>query len=499
MNIEDRICTLSEKPNNQLSTPISTIAIDSRKVIPNSVFVALKGYQTDGHHYLQEAVQKGAQVLVIENKKFLKNLHFTGTVCLAQNTRQLLPLLLNEFYAFPSHKMFCVGITGTNGKTTVSHILSFLLSYCGWKTGLIGTVKQGFLKTKSSYIQKNIVQAPTHINPEYLTTPHIVNLYALLNHFYKKDAQAVVMEVSSIGLDQNRTGGIDFNLAIWTNLTTDHLDYHKNMESYFQSKKILFTNQNNHFLSIINFDDPYGLKLVRDLKTTYISYGQKNAHFTWKIISSDLSSTTFQLSHNNKSTELYLPIPGIYNVPNAVAAIAATTAAGFSMKQIAAALPLFPGVRGRMEQIKLPKAPQSYIFIDYAHTPDALTTTLSFLRQHKKNRKLICVFGCGGARDKTKRPLMGAAVEKFADTIILTSDNPRTEDPEQIIQDILAGIQNKDKVTIEPDRKLAIQKTLENYKNNVILIAGKGHETEQLIGSRRISFDDRIVIKNYLQ
>ena len=496
MNIENRICALSENPDTQLLKPISAIITDSRKVIPNSVFVALKGHQTDGHLYLQKAIQKGAQALIIENKKFLKNLNFKGTICLAQNIRQLLPLLLNEFYTFPSHKMFCVGITGTNGKTTVSHILSFLLSYCGWKTGLIGTVKQGFLKIKSD-IQKNIVQAPNDINPEHLTTPNIVNLYALLDHFYKKDVQAVVMEASSIGLDQNRTGGVDFNLAIWTNLTTDHLDYHQNMESYFQSKKILFTTQNNHCLSIINFDDPYGLKLVRDLKAAYISYGQKNAHFTWKIISSDLSGTTFQLSYNNQSTELYLPIPGIYNIPNAVAAIAATTAAGFTVKQIAEALPLFPGVRGRMEQIQSNR--RCHVFIDYAHTPDALTTTLSFLKQHKKTGRLICVFGCGGARDKTKRPLMGAAADKFADIIILTSDNPRTENPEQITLDILAGIQNKNKVMIELNRKAAIQKALEKHENNVILIAGKGHETEQIIGSKRIPFDDRAIVENYLQ
>ncbi len=499
MNIEDRLYTLSEYSSTQLPKPISAIVTNSQKVIPNSVFVALKGYKTDGHYHLQEAVQKGAQVLIIENKKYLENLNFKGMVCVTQNSKQLLPLLLNEFYDFPSHKMFCAGITGTNGKTTVSHILSFILSYCGWKAGLIGTIKQGFLKTKSA-IQKNIIQAPTNINPEHLTTPNIVNLYALLDHFYKKDAQAVVMEASSIGLDQNRTGGIDFNLAIWTNLTTDHLDYHQNMESYFQSKKILFTNQNiqnNHCLSIINFDDPYGLKLVRDLKTPYISYGQKNANFTWKIISSDLSGTTFQLLHDSKQRDLHLSIPGVYNVPNAVAAIAAATAAGFSMEKISEALPLFPGVRGRMERIQSNK--HCHVFIDYAHTPDALTTTLSFLKQHKKSGQLICVFGCGGARDKTKRPLMGAAADQFADTIILTSDNSRTENPEQIIQDILVGIQNKNKVIIEPDRKQAIQKALKNHKNNVILIAGKGHETQQIIGSKRIPFDDRITVESYLQ
>ena len=509
MKIEDRIYSLSN--GTRVLQPVSTIATHSGQVKHGSVFVALKGKETNGHYYLKEAIQKGAAVLVVEDKKFLEGLAFKGVVCVVENSYKILPVLLNDFYDFPSEKMFCAGVTGTNGKTTVSHILSFLFSSMGWKTGLIGTIgakllaapveKTAFLENISAANnlrdtkkrepgEKNVI--PSIGN---LTTPGAVELQALLNYFYEQKAQAAIMEVSSIGLDQCRTDGVDFNLGIWTNLTADHLDYHKNMESYFTSKKKLFLqSESKHFIPVLNFDDLYAVRLGGTLKN-YISYGQKNAAFQWKIIQGDLSGTHFYLMHSGKKNKCYIPLPGEYNVSNAVAALAGWVAAGFPIDKGIDSLTRFPGVRGRMEHIPYKDNP---VFIDYAHTPDALKSTLRFLNATKKNKQLVCVFGCGGNRDSSKRALMGAVADKFADKMILTSDNPRGEDPKKIIQSILQGIKNKDKILIEPDREQAIYKALDN-KDSIILIAGKGHETTQIIGNRRLHFNDKKIIQKAIK
>ena len=537
MKIENRISYLSKTPKVSLPHPITAIVTHSKKVIPNSVFVALKGKHTDGHLHLKEAIQRGATALIIEDQKYLTQLNFKGLTCIINNTRKLLPLLLNEFYDFPSHKMFCVAITGTNGKTTVSHLLAFLFSHFGWKAGLIGTLSQEIIAPQSrqdSGMDLRLRENESKPLP-HLTTPSATDLYSLVNKCYQNEAQALVMEASSIGLDQRRVDGVDFNLAIWTNLTPDHLDYHPSMEAYFQSKKILFDNPNKHFMAILNFDDPYGLKLASLIKTKYLSYGTKNASFTWKILSTNLSGTLFELTYpkqfaspvnssmaketpkktskQNKQDskidsslhwddnphekiKVHSPLLGSHNISNAVAAIAAASGAGFPIEKAAKALSQFSGIKGRMERVPTSHS-NSFIFIDYAHTPDALKKTLSFLNQHKKNKQLICVFGCGGDRDKQKRSLMGAIAEKYSDKIILTSDNPRTEDPKNIIQDILKGIASKNKVTSEPDRKLAIHQALKHYKNNIILLAGKGHEQYQIIGKQRNIFNEQAIIKNF--
>jgi len=504
MNIEDRLLslckasykasnknseTLSNKASYKASNKILSIETDSRKVMPGSIFVALKGKTKDGHNYLEEAIKKGAKALVVEknypplNRLVLKK--NSGWICKTANTRKILPLLLNEFYDHPTEKMFCVGVTGTNGKTTLSHILYFLFSQCGWRTSMIGTIKNKFENLE----QKNA-----------LTTPESTELFKIINHFYTKGAKALVMEVSSIGLDQERTEGIDFNLAVFTNLSKDHLDYHLNMESYFQSKKKLFErsihSSKNHFLGILNLDDPYGVRLAQEIKTPYISYGHKNARFSWEILSQDLSGTWFKLLFENKALKAYLPLPGLYNVSNAVAALCCVHSAGFSLEQAIEALAEVPQVPGRLERI-CPHHP-SLIFIDYAHTPQALKAVLSFLNQHKKN-KIITVFGCGGNRDKEKRPLMANIAETFSDKVILTSDNPRKEDPLKIIQDSMTGVQKKEKFTIEVDRKKAIEKSLLlAKKEDILLVAGKGHEREQIVGQKRVPFNDIEVIKNYI-
>ena len=473
---------------------VTGIYTDSRKVTKDSVFVALKGQQTDGHLYLSSAIENGASVLVIEDKKWLtdKTDSFKGKTFVVPDTRAVLPALLNEFYDFPSEKMFCVGVTGTNGKTTVSHILSFLFSQCGWHSGLIGTIgnKLGDKEYRST-----------------LTTPDPVELQFLLNDFYQQKSQAAVMEVSSIGLDQNRVGGVDFNLVVFTNLTEDHLDYHKNQEQYFLAKKKLFhanPMDKSHKIAVLNFDDPYGPKIAKDMSPNdYISYGQKPSRFQWKILSSDLRGSEFQLSYDQKTITGYLSMPGVYNVSNAVAALCCVHTAGFSLEKAMEFLKKFPGVKGRLQRVypetgREKKGP--LVFVDYAHTPKALEAVLNFLQKYKsEHSRLFTVFGCGGERDQQKRPHMASIAEKFSDTAILTSDNPRNEKPDKIIQDCLKGVKRKESFIIEPDRKQAIKIALQQAEEkDIVLVAGKGHETQQIVFDQKLAFSDSDVIKELI-
>ena len=487
MNIEDRLLSLCQGKGKTLPCEISAVCTDSRKVVPGSVFVALKGRTTDGHNYLKAAVEKGAQVLVVERAEQIQNIPFKGMVCTVPDTHEILSVLLNEFYGFPSEKMFCVGITGTNGKTTISNTLSFLFSHCGWRTGSIGTIQNQF----GGWREKSM-----------LTTPDPSKLYRLLDRFYSGGAQAVVMEVSSIGLDQQRVKGVDFNLGVFTNLSEDHLDYHSDMSSYFQAKKKLFevnllSMKTNHFLAVLNLDDPYGVTLAREIQVPYISYGRKGARFSWDILSDDLKGTLFKLYFDKKEMDVYLPIPGIYNVSNAVAALCCVYAAGFPLEEAVQALKSFPGVPGRMQRVCPDRFP--LVFVDYAHTPKALEAVLSLLQKKKaRGSRLLTVFGCGGQRDQEKRPLMAQVVERFSDQVFLTSDNPREEDPLNIVADCMKGVSHKEKCIVELDRKKAIRKALEcSQKEDVILIAGKGHEREQIIGVKRHPFSDEEVVKEF--
>ncbi len=530
MGIEEYLFSLCGEQGKKLPHKISAVCSNSQKVVPNSVFVALKGRRADGHYYLKEAIKKGAKVLVVEHKKNLET-NFLSKVCVVPDTRAVLPVLLNKFYDYPSEKMFCVGVTGTNGKTTLVSMLSFLFSRLGWRAGLIGTVKNKFENQEEKSL---------------LTTPDPVKLYSLLNRFYQKGAQALVMEVSSIGLDQKRVEGVDFNVGVFTNLSEDHLDYHSNMSDYFQAKKKLFkiprssagfvkaVNSINssgainkkHFLAVLNFDDPYGVRLAREIKTPYVSYGQSSARFSWEILSSDLSGSWFNLQFDKKKLKAYLPMPGAYNVSNAVAGLCCVHSAGFSVEEAVKVLKDFPGVPGRMQRVCPDKTP--LVFVDYAHTPGALESALSFLHgfrtfsssctfsnftdntaqnpssflaskstgPSKQEGRLIAVFGCGGERDKAKRPIMIKVAEKFSDLVILTSDNPRLEDPKDIIKDCMKGVIDKKKIIIEIDRRQAIYQALKlANEKDIVLIAGKGHEKEQLVGLKRKLFDDVTVAK----
>ena len=484
------------------------VCVDSRKVTPGSVFVALKGCRTDGHRHLRSAQEKGAKALVVQGR--VKEPGLKIPVCVVPGTRWALGELLNHWYNFPSHKMFCVAVTGTNGKTTTAQMIAHIFASSGWRTGLTGTVESALLYPPTS---KHLTKTPFPSAPALpvvfqkapspaLTTPDPLTLYALLDHFYKNQAQAVVMEASSIGLDQERTSGVDWNIGVFTNLSEDHTDYHLNREAYFQAKKKLFQQTDlplsgpKHFRAVLNFEDPCGVRMAQEGVGPYVSYGlSAKARFFARPLNCDLKKTVFQFEGEGEQVQVELPFAGDFNILNGAAALSVAHSAGFSVKTAGGALSSFKGVSGRLQPVKWYKTPAPTVFVDYAHTPDALQKVLRFLKTHKpQGSRLMVVFGCGGERDRLKRPQMTRIAESHCDCVILTSDNPRSESAESIVADGLKGLKDKQKVVVQTDRRKAIfEATHRARPSDVVLIAGKGHETTQIVGHKRQPFDDKQV------
>lgn len=463
--------------------PPCKIQDDSRAVQEGDLFIAVKGLSRDGHNFIPKAVQNGAKTLVVENTSNIPA-SFTGSVYQVDSTIKIRPQLLNQYYDSPSEKMFCIGVTGTNGKTTTTYMIEKILSDEGWNTGVIGTINHHLKeKTWSSHV----------------TTPSSVELYERLHCFRQLSAQAVVMEVSSIGLDQHRVDGLDFNIAVFTNFTQDHLDYHKDMESYFKAKTKFFEmigESGSNCVAVLNIDDEYIYNYSKKIPCSFVSYGKSGENFSYEILYEDLTGIKCNMFHSGKKVSMNLPLIGAHNVSNAMASIASAVTAGFSFERSVKHLESFKGPPGRLERIG-----SSYVFVDYAHTVHALAKTLQSLKKaRKKDQKIIVVFGCGGNRDQGKRKEMGRVANTYSDYLVITSDNPRNEDPEKIAQDILQGIpEENSRVSIQLDRKKAIQKALEIAQDqDIVLVAGKGHETKQIIGSKEIQFSDVQVCKNIL-
>lgn len=502
------------------------VCVDSRKVTPGSVFVALKGCLTDGHRHLMSAQEKGAKALVVQDAAWSTAPGLKTPVCVVPNTRWALGELLNHWYDFPSHKMFCVAVTGTNGKTTTSQMIAHIFASSGWRTGLTGTVESALLYPSSStshppevlkfalpqapeasghFIKAPPGSAPPVVQktlPPALTTPDPLTLYALLDQFYKNQAQAVVMEASSIGLDQERMSGVDLNIGVFTNLSEDHTDYHLNRDAYFQAKKKLFQQHPSslsgpkHFRAVLNFEDPYGVRMAQEGATPYVSYGlSAKARFYARPVSCDLKKTVFHFEGEGEQVQVELPFAGDFNILNGAAALSVAHSAGFSLKSAGGALSSFKGVSGRLQPVEFGQAPAPTVFVDYAHTPDALDKVLQFLKTNKpEGSRLIVVFGCGGERDQLKRPQMTRIAESHCDLVILTSDNPRSESAENIVADGVKGLKNTQKVVVQTDRRKAIFEAIRQARPvDVVLIAGKGHETTQIVGENRHPFDDRQV------
>ena len=463
---------------NFKNVEISGISYNSKTTKKGDIFICLVGEHTDGHEYAQMAIENGASALLVERKVEGVNVPQVQV----DSTRHKIADIADRFYSRPSMGLNLIGITGTNGKTTVTHLIQKIFEENGQKCALIGTL--GYkLSSNGEY------RDAKH------TTPQAPELQATLRMI--KDVEKidnVVMEVSSHALEQNRVGGCRFNGAVHTNLTQDHLDYHITMENYFKAKALLFEHLTQGNFAVINNDDAYGERFASVVPegVNVYTYGVKNdADIMAKDIHFSLNGAEFKLIIKGEEYSVNLHMNGMFSVYNVLAAISAAIAMQIDIKVAIKALQNVHGVAGRFEVVN--KKP--LVIVDYAHTPDGLENVLKSAREiTPADGRLICVFGCGGDRDATKRPKMGAIAQKLADKIIITSDNPRSEDPQQIITDIIAGLQSVDpeRVTVEPDRgeAIALLKSIAD-NNDVVVIAGKGHEDYQILKDKTIHFDDR--------
>ena len=475
-----------------LEEEVTSICFDTRQVKPGSVFVAIRGNEHDGHDFLADAISSGAIALIVENKSSVPE-GFPHLVVEVADSREILDILATRFYNFPSQDLFCFGVTGTNGKTSISYILEHILNFHRKRVAVMGTVNH---------------RVGNKIWPNKGTTPDPVTLQERLRNFADEGAEAVAIEVTSHALDQKRAHSVHFNTVIFTNLTHDHLDYHKTMANYFAAKQKLFTDLmwlTSKFpkFAVINIDDNYGRRLRVADEVIAWTYGQRESDFQFKILKMNFTETEFEIKTALATHNVCLPVSGEHTIANIVAGCVAALSAGISIEQSLQALKSFDGVPGRLQKVEA--GSKRTVFVDYAHTPDALENVLQSLQKirqsSKADSKLICVFGCGGDRDKTKRPLMAEISARLSDFTIITSDNPRTEEPLQIIEDIKKGLPgNHGNSLVEADREQAIKKAIEISKDDdVILIAGKGHEDYQIIGTEQKYFSDLEVAKKYLR
>ncbi len=462
---------------------ISAIEYDSRKVKEGALFVAIRGLKTDGHQFIEHAVKSGARAVVCE--EFPKTLDSETVYIRVENSRIALALLAKRFYDAASEKLVMIGVTGTNGKTTTTMLIHSILTHAGVKAGLLGTI--------AYKIGDETIDAER-------TTPEAVELHAFFDKMIKANCKACVMEVSSHALELRRVHGIRYDIAVFTNLTRDHLDFHGTMENYFRAKKILFDSLDEKAVAITNQDDLYGERIVADTKATIIRYGieeshQKRADVSATVHSFQLYGTSATLRANGDEHLQTIRHIGKFNLYNVLAAYSAGKAMKFTHEEIMRGISRCDGVPGRMEQIW--SKDHRCAIVDYAHTPDALLNVIRAIQEVKSpEAKLITLFGCGGDRDKGKRPLMGEIAERESDIVILTSDNPRTENPETILDEIEAGMTKTKRYYRIADRQAAIRKGISLLGHgDVLLVAGKGHETYQEIQGVKYPFDDRLVIQ----
>lgn len=467
-----------------INRKISFISYDSRKIGENSCFVAIKGEKFDGHNYIANAIDLGAKVIICENlpTKYndIKN-YITFIVC--KSSRQMLAEISNAYYGYPANNMKMIAVTGTNGKTTSTFLFKSILEQANFKCGIIGTT--------GIFIDKEEIPA-TH------TTPESLELFEVLSKMKNTGVEYVIMEVSSHSLIQKRVFGINFELAVFTNLTHEHLDYHNTIENYAEAKKILFSNLKENSYAVINSNSDWAEFMVKNIKCMNIirvTNKSEGNSFIIKNEKIDLDGISYKLENDKYSLNIKSKLTGRFNIENSSLVAASCIYLGINLKDIELGLEKSKGAPGRMQKYTLKNG--AIALIDYAHTPDALEKALNSCKEitlknnQNNNSKLICVFGCGGDRDKTKRPEMGAISTKIADITIVTSDNPRTESPKDIINDILKGISKESNYYVIEDRREAIKYAKEISNNSdIILIAGKGHENYQIIGTQKYHFDD---------
>jgi UDP-N-acetylmuramoyl-L-alanyl-D-glutamate--2,6-diaminopimelate ligase len=464
---------------------VQHLTADSREVVPGSLFVALRGLQTDGHRFLDTALDHGATALVVEalTPRLLQRIQAEGrTVVQVQHTPKALGMMASAFYDYPSRSLRLIGVTGTNGKTTTTYIVEAILRAAGKSVGVIGTVNY-------RYAGKQLL-APQ-------TTPGAPQVQALLRDMVEADVSDVVMEVSSHALDQERVRGCEFVVSVFTNLSRDHYDYHGTEEAYFASKMRLFRELPAQW-HVLNLDDPFGRRLVHTTRARLLTYGL-TSEATLKPYDVDhgLGGIRFTLPTTKGRLAVRSSLVGRHNVYNLLAGIAVALALDVEAGAILEGIARLQDVPGRLEHIDCGQ--DFHVFVDYAHTPDALEQILRALRAETTGR-LITVFGCGGDRDPGKRPLMGRVATALSDDTIITSDNPRTEDAQGIIDDIVAGVETTRAYMTVVERRQAIAEAIRMAQpHDTVLIAGKGHEDYQILGTQRVPFDDREIAREALR
>ena len=481
--LKDIISTLDvQQVQGDQNVSIQDITADSRAVKLNSLFIALDGATVDGHNYIDKAVAAGAVAVIVS-----KPVTVPDDVCVitVSDTRQAMMVCVPYFFDYPANRMRMVGVTGTNGKTTTTHMIRHILKAQGHKVGVIGTVH--IMIGDTSY-------------PIHNTTPDVVDLQHILHQMVQENVEYCVMEVSSHALALGRVSGVEFDTAVFTNLTQDHLDFHKTFENYLAAKCKLFeqvsaSNQvKDNKGAVINIDDSYGHRVMEKTTAPTITYstlgkGTLNA----SDVHMSTKNSQYTVNYKGESYPVSMNTTGLFNVYNTLAAIGACLQEGISMEAIDTALKTFSSVPGRFELIE--EGQDFAVVVDYAHTPDGLQNILETAKVIKENR-IIIVFGCGGDRDATKRPIMGRIAAEYGDKIYVTSDNPRTEDPVQIVKDVEVGVKEalRDGTSYEVivDRREAINHAIHDAKaGDIVIIAGKGHENYQILKNETIHFDDR--------
>lgn len=468
---------------NEKETEILHIEMDSRKVIPNTLFFCVKGYTVDGHDFAKQAIEKGAVALVVE-----RILPFDVPQIVVRNVPRSMARMSDYFYGHPTQKLKLIGITGTNGKSSTTHIISEILELAKIKTGTIGTIQ---------------IKIGDEIKPVANTTPESITLQSTFHEMVEKEVNTAVIEVSSHALHLGRIHGCDFDIAVFTNLTQDHLDYHGTMEEYKKAKGLLFSQLGNSFsttkkkFAVLNSDDEASKEFAIMTQAEVITYGIENdAYIRATDISITNHGTTFNVKIGKQLYNLKTKLIGKFNIYNILAAIGACLAQGISFDVIKTAIANLDGVPGRFETV--PNKLNKIVIVDYAHTPDSLENVLKTVQEFVKG-EVYCIVGCGGDRDRTKRPIMANIAVSNATHAIFTSDNPRSEDPSLILKDMEAGVHGETYTSII-DRKEAIHYAISKAKeNDVIIIAGKGHETYQTIHGVNYDFDDRLVAKEALE
>lgn len=467
---------LHETPEKFGNIEIENITCDSRAVKDGYAFVCINGAAADGHNFAEQALEKGAAIIITE-----RNLGLEREITVS-DTHAAYALMSAAYFSHPAKELRLIGVTGTNGKTSITYMLKSILEAAGYKTGVIGTIQ--------NMIGERIIESAN-------TTPDAYNLNRLFREMKNEGCDYCIMEVSSHALDQKRVYGIEFEVAAFTNLTQDHLDYHKTMENYLEAKKKLFTMCKT---AVINLDDDYANDIIRGLECKTVTYSEKRNDSTLsaKYVNLRPDGIEYELVGFNLIKHIKLKSGGRFSVYNSMCAAAIAMELGIDVSLIAHALEKLEGVKGRAEIV--PTNRDFTVIIDYAHTPDGLKNILSTFKEIKKGR-LVCLFGCGGDRDSAKRPIMGSIAANLSDYVIVTSDNPRSEDPMSIISDITEGMKKtKTPYTVIENRIEAIKYSIEKAQpNDIIILAGKGHEDYQILSTGKIHLDEREVVAEALR